>query len=282
MMEPRMLCWIILLLALLLAGGSAHAADPAPEDLLTWREWAVAALDPSPPEAEAWPALADRLRELIDERRASEADLPPLAVDDGLQRAANAHARDMLRRDFMAHENPEGLGVDDRTALLARRFVGITGENIAEHTGLRLDQLDGQIGPLALKITDGWMASPGHRENILRPDYTHAAISAFAAGERLVVVQVFGSLRALLAEPLVFEHGQGDRLNLSMATESPTPRPTRYGLRAADQVVEELVVLDLASDEVAVDPGLFQLMLLFPEEQDGRFAVADGPWLEVR
>ncbi|MDX1541196.1 MAG: CAP domain-containing protein, partial [Geminicoccaceae bacterium] len=246
---------LALLLLVTAAPCPALAAEgtPEPEALIEWRDWATAALDQPPADIQPLPAFSERLRELIAERRTEGTGLEPLERDDGLERAADAHAVDMLRRDFMAHESPEGLGPGARVALLARQFGGIVGENLAEHEGLDADQIEAQLGPLALKIADGFMASPGHRENILRPDYTHEAIGTFVQGERLVVVHMFGARSILLEQPVEFEQAGGSDLELRAAAGNDL---VGYAYRAHGQPVEELVVLEPSSTEIVVDPGL--------------------------
>lgn len=272
---------IALLLLIASAPGPLAAADGTPDQraLLSWRNWATSALDQPPDGIKALPAFTERLRELIAERRTEGTGLQPLEHDDGLQRAADAHAIDMLRRDFMAHDGPDGLTPGDRVALLARRYGGIVGENLAEHEGLTADQISSQLGPLALKIADGFMESPGHRENILRPDYTHEAIAAYAQGERLVLVHVFGARSVLLARPVDFQQPSGGDLVLETTSGQEL---AGYAYRAHGQPVEELVVLEPSSTEIVVDPGLYQLMFMLEGDSANSFKVADGPWIQVR
>jgi hypothetical protein len=58
--------------------------------------------------------------------------------------------------------------------------------------------------------------------------------------------------------------------------------PTQYAYARPGQSVQELVALDLSSDEVAVEPGVYFLKFLFPTEQTDRFDVVDGPAIFVR
>ncbi len=39
---------------------------------------------------------------------------------------------------------------------------------------------------------DDWMQSPGHRENILMPSFTHIGIGAYQSGGHTYYVQMFG------------------------------------------------------------------------------------------
>ncbi|MFJ3234395.1 CAP domain-containing protein [Streptomyces sp. NPDC086787] len=113
------------------------------------------------------------------ERRA--AGLPPLAADPLLAAAAQGHSADMAARDFYSHTSPEGSEPWDRAAAAgaARRSIG---ENIA--CGQRS----------AAEVVDGWMNSPGHRANILKPSFTHIGVG-FAGGGRAGTywTQLFGA-----------------------------------------------------------------------------------------
>ncbi|MGW3286281.1 CAP domain-containing protein [Streptomyces sp. NPDC001002] len=101
-------------------------------------------------------------------RERARAGLPPLAIDPLLTRAAQAHSADMVARAFYSHTDPEGGQPWDRAARAGSRRRTI-GENIA--CGQRS----------AAEVVEGWMNSPGHRANILKPDFTHIGIG-FAGG----------------------------------------------------------------------------------------------------
>lgn len=96
--------------------------------------------------------------------------LEPLVPGEPLNKAARLHARNMARLGFFDHTDPQGRSVDDRVAIFdkAHRFTFI-GENIAAGYGS------------AAEACRGWMNSPGHRGNILNPDYTHIG-GGFATG----------------------------------------------------------------------------------------------------
>ncbi|GIF25877.1 uncharacterized protein YkwD [Actinoplanes tereljensis] len=77
-----------------------------------------------------------------------------VAVDRRLIEAANEHAADMARRDYFAHESPDGDSAGDRVSEAGYRWKRY-GENIAR----------GADSPF--EVVDGWMHSPAHRENIM-------------------------------------------------------------------------------------------------------------------
>jgi uncharacterized protein YkwD len=104
---------------------------------------------------------------LVNEVRA-DVGCEPLAVDEELTAAAQLHAEDMSARDYMEHVNPEGM--DPTARAQAQGYDGPVGENIA-------------MGyPDAESVMDGWMNSPGHRENIENCDYDTIGVGVDSDG----------------------------------------------------------------------------------------------------
>src|SRR3954471_16622811 len=94
-----------------------------------------------------------------------------LSLDRRLIDAANEHAADMARRDYFAHESPNGDGPGDRVSDAGynwRRY----GENIARGVDS------------AYEVVDGWMHSPEHRHNILDCRLDQMGIGLAIAGDR--------------------------------------------------------------------------------------------------
>ncbi|MEW2812738.1 CAP domain-containing protein [Streptomyces massasporeus] len=113
-------------------------------------------------------------------RERAQHGLLPLSADPLLTTAAQAHSADMVARAFYAHTAPDGSRPWDRAAAAGstRRSIG---ENIA----------CGQRSPA--DVVEGWMNSPGHRANILKPGFTHIGVG-FAGGGRAGTywTQLFG------------------------------------------------------------------------------------------
>lgn len=105
-------------------------------------------------------SIAAELLMLHNQERAT-AGLPALTVDAEAERAAKAHAEDMLGRNYFDHVTPEGWDPDDRL-----RMTGATG-----YLGFGENILIGSSNARAMH--DAWMASAGHRANILNPQFTH-------------------------------------------------------------------------------------------------------------
>ncbi|MBB5119243.1 stress protein [Streptomyces eurocidicus] len=122
---------------------------------------------------------AEVLALTVAERRA--AGLRPLAADPGLTTAAQGHSADMAGRGFYSHTTPEGCEPWDRAAAAGAAHRGI-GENIA----------CGQRTPA--EVVQGWMNSPGHRANILKPDFTHLGVGYATGGSAGTYwTQLFGA-----------------------------------------------------------------------------------------
>ena len=109
---------------------------------------------------------------------------PPLEWSDALGKAALAHSRDMAERGYFSHSSPEGQQVSDRAANQGYRFRQL-GENIAF----------GQSTPE--QVVKGWLKSPGHCANIMKPGYTEmgAAYALNQADSTIMWTQVLGRPR---------------------------------------------------------------------------------------
>jgi uncharacterized protein YkwD len=123
------------------------------------------------------PELEQRMVELVNaERRA--AGLKPVRSDPELVQVARAHSGDMLARGYFAHVAPDGTDLARR---LQRAHLGYlaAGENLA-------------LAPNLTTAHSGLMRSPGHRANILRPQFGRLGVGVLDAGlHGLMVTQDF-------------------------------------------------------------------------------------------
>ena len=273
-----------LIAALLISGDASHGfaqSEAAQRSALEYAQWAEQALAAPPAGVELLPALEDRLAERANEQR-REHELDPLRREPGLQRAARAHAIDMLQRDYTGHVGPAGRAAAERVGILDRRFIGATGENLAEHVGIPANAIAEQVGPMALQLISGFLDSAEHRKNLLEPDYTDHGIGAAAAKDRLIVVHVFGDRRAALAQDLPLQVAEGAELPLAFQQGERLSTPAKYGFARPGQPSGEVVPLDVELTEVAVEPGTYQLEFFLPTDANDRFLVANGPILVVK
>lgn len=107
---------------------------------------------------------------LVNRERARDGE-NPLRSDGDLRDAAQHHSEDMLARSYFDHNSPGGETLLDRLHasgyIYSSRIGYVVGENIAWGT-LSL------ATPKA--IVEAWMASPGHRANILDASYHETGI----------------------------------------------------------------------------------------------------------
>ena len=114
-------------------------------------------------------ALASATVCLVNGERA-ERGLRPLRVNRRLSRAARVHARDMVRRDYFAHDSLSGDSFVDRirrAGYLRGPRAWVVGENLAWGSGNR---------STPASIVRAWMNSPGHRANILQRRFREIGI----------------------------------------------------------------------------------------------------------
>ena len=96
--------------------------------------------------------------------------LPRLRENDRLENAADKHSRDMVSRNFFAHDTPAGSSPSDRikSAGYLRGARGWSvGENIAYGTGRFATPQS---------IVKSWMNSAGHKRNILHRGFSEIGV----------------------------------------------------------------------------------------------------------
>src|SRR5215213_8339260 len=123
------------------------------------------------------PDLEKQMLDLVNQERVANG-LNPLAPDPELTEVARRHSADMFARGYFAHDTPEGLSPFDRMQQANVRFT-TAGENLA-------------LGPTIPVAHNGLMNSPGHRANILRPQFGRVGIGVMDGGMRgLMISQEF-------------------------------------------------------------------------------------------
>jgi uncharacterized protein YkwD len=129
------------------------------------------------PKGQPRPDLEEQMLELVNaERRA--AGLKPVKPDPVLAELARAHSHDMLARGYFAHVSPEGKDLNDRMQQARIGYLS-AGENLA-------------LAPTLFTAHKGLMHSPGHRANILRPQFGRLGIGILDSGSHgLMVTQDF-------------------------------------------------------------------------------------------
>lgn len=157
-----------------------------------------------PPSAGGDPALSAAVRartlELVNAAR-SEAGAAPVALGDML--VAQRQAEGLLRDCVLSHWGTDGLKPYMRYSLAGGYRVN--GENVLTHgeCGVRGGWIARHGDPLdeAAAAVRGFMASPGHRETILDPDYRVMHLGLAWDGRVFKMVQHFEGPAVVMAEP---------------------------------------------------------------------------------
>jgi hypothetical protein len=142
-----------------------------------------------------------------------EAGLSPLTINAQLSQAAAAKAQDMFAKGYWAHNSPSGATPWTFISGAGYQYV-VAGENLAKN-------FNNSQG-----VVDAWMASPTHRENIVKSSYKEvgfAVVNGTLNGEETtLVVQMFGTSTGAVASapvptkaPVLVEK--------ALATEEPAP-----------------------------------------------------------
>lgn len=104
--------------------------------------------------------------------------LPALRANSKLNSLAENYAQDMINRNFFSHYNPEGQSPFDRMSQAGIRY-SYAGENLA-------------INNSVTSAETAFMNSPGHRANILNPNYTEVGLGVrYDSKGSVYVVQEF-------------------------------------------------------------------------------------------
>ncbi len=152
---------------------AATGADTAPKS--SWHQVA-----PNENTTASYDAWAEReLLSLANSDRA-RAGLTQLKVDEGLVRAARAHAAEMASQNQLSHQFSGEPPLARRIAAVSLLHLDRAGENVA----------------VASNIADahqGLMASPPHRDNLLSRQFNVAGIGVFRSGQLLYITKDIGA-----------------------------------------------------------------------------------------
>lgn len=110
------------------------------------------------------PSPEDEVMELVNQARWDNGQLPPLKRNQLLDDSSETHSANMATRNFFAHcDLDTGDSPFDRIVAAGYSYTW-AGENL--HAG----------SSTAAGAMNGWMNSPGHRANILRPEFCELGI----------------------------------------------------------------------------------------------------------
>ncbi len=117
------------------------------------------------PNSDAVHLTKELVIEWTNKNRNELAGLPPLKENPKLDTTAQVKLQDMFNKQYFEHISPSGVGVSDLGDQAGYEYI-IIGENLA--LGNFKDEKS---------LLDAWIASPGHRANILNKHYTEIGIA---------------------------------------------------------------------------------------------------------
>lgn len=153
----------------------ASAAAPGPLTAGSDYTWQVVATDARGARVEGpvWhfttaPAACDEACQVVvlTNKERAAGGCPPLEVSPQLAAAALAHSEDMALNDFFSHTGLDGTTFVDRIEATGYDWWAVA-ENIAAGY------------PTPERVVAGWMASPGHRANILNCELTEIGVGYY-------------------------------------------------------------------------------------------------------
>jgi uncharacterized protein YkwD len=138
------------------------------------------AASPAPASTNPQDTFDQQILDLVNQERA-KVGANPLRINEQLDLAADQHTLDQASMNNMSHIGSNGSKMGDRIKNAGYLFSSI-GENVAYGYGD------------AAAVMSGWMNSPGHRQNILNPNYQEIGIGyAQGADGRPYWTQDFGA-----------------------------------------------------------------------------------------
>ncbi|MGA8345448.1 MAG: CAP domain-containing protein [Candidatus Sulfotelmatobacter sp.] len=122
-----------------------------------------------------------------------QAGAQPLTMDAGLSQAARMHAQAMLEARRLSHQFDGEPSLPQRLAATTQLQLEQEGENVA-------------VDYDAARGHEHLMLSPPHRANLLNPAYNVVGLGVVRNGDRLYIVQDFGSALPKYSLAEVKEH----------------------------------------------------------------------------
>ncbi len=182
--------------------------------------------------------------------------LSQLAQDPGLIAAARQHALEMATMDYFSHTSPVPghETVAHRLTKTGSPLVTV-GENLA--------LLQGQPD-LAKAAIAGWLESPGHRENLLNPTFTHVGFGTAVNGRNeTVIVQVLAYIPVRL-------------VGFDIQTEAIDTTSVTIVARASTTVSSLLSIGGTSTPPRTLEPGDHELSLELVDPQGERYHIRIG------
>lgn len=206
--------------------------------------------------------------------------LKKLKMQEDLRNVARKHSKDMARKDYFEHENILGETPFDRLDK-ARITDVIAGENLAKIRGYQMPVQRAEIG---------LMNSPGHRANILKPEYNCVGIGVVKGDDQsFYFTQNFAKRELVFTRKLkaIARLKKGLRIKGYYFKE---PRDIIYQIKNhindKEPLFEKLIKCDDKKFDFTIpflETGIFQIIIFIGTDKDNQnFHVVNKFEVKVR
>jgi uncharacterized protein YkwD len=137
-------------------------------------------LPPVPAQTSTTAKIEVAVRQRINEVRQKNG-LKPLENNERLAQVARNYSRQMAEKNFFSHTGADGSNLAQRVSA-GGIFYWVVGENLFTSTNIPQ--------PVSAGV-EGWMKSPGHRANILRPVFRETGVGVWRTGNTYYITQLF-------------------------------------------------------------------------------------------
>lgn len=171
------------------------------------------------------------VNEIIDatNKERTKAGLTPLATNTRLIQSAKKKVDDMIALQYFEHTSPTGKTVSDLADGQGYSYI-ILGENLAVGDFLATAEL-----------LDAWMKSPGHKANIMNPQYQEVGVYATQAvyeGHRVwFAVQHFGTSQSVCPKIEVNLKKNIDTANKNLKDREVVIEKERVALETTEAII---------------------------------------------
>lgn len=208
-------------------------------------------------------AIDIRVQELVNitNQKRVALGLEPLVLNTQLSQAAAKKAEDMFTNGYWAHTSPKGKTPWDFIVASGYTYT-MAGENLAKNFST------------SPAVVDAWMASPTHKDNIVKPGYRDvgfAVVNGILNGEETtLVVQMFGASNAFSREqstsPVVIgPQGTQRTLGEAIVETNPQTIPEQNTFMATLSSVTSKPIINiptLTKDIILVFVGILVVVLV--------------------
>ncbi|MBI3360356.1 MAG: LysM peptidoglycan-binding domain-containing protein [Chloroflexi bacterium] len=164
--------WVIAVTA------QSAATRPAPAPT------AAARITPTVVEANSTTTVEQQIIDLTNQNRSANG-LPPLTRDERLMEIARWKSQDLVTRDYFAHDDPVTGRFLTGDLIFGQEIGNWAGENLAWFSK------EYRSASLAAQALQSWLDSPGHRENIMRSQFTLTGAGVVRSRTGWMIAQVF-------------------------------------------------------------------------------------------